>query len=104
MKSQHQMQSEETETLFLGIRHYFVLLVLLTLLSALIGRGLYLQIYEQDFLTSQGGQRQIRVIETPAYRGAILDRFGTHSAKTFHHRLHLAELLHQHVNLIGTGS
>jgi cell division protein FtsI (penicillin-binding protein 3) len=77
MKSQHQMQSEETETLFLGIRHYFVLLVLLTLLSALIGRGLYLQIYEQDFLTSQGGQRQIRVIETPAYRGAILDRFGT---------------------------
>ena len=25
----------------------------------------------------EGGQRQIRTIETPAYRGAILDRFGT---------------------------
>ena len=77
MKTRHQMNAEETETLFLGLRHYFVLLVLSSLLGGLVGRGLYLQIYEQDFLTSQGGQRQIRVIETPAYRGAILDRFGT---------------------------
>ena len=77
MKTRHQLPAQEAETLFLGLRHYFVLLVLLSLLGGLVGRGLYLQIYEQDFLTSQGGQRQIRIIETPAYRGAILDRFGT---------------------------
>ena len=63
--------------MFLGTRHYFVLLVLISLLVGLITRALYLQVVEQDFLTSQGVQRQIRTIETPAYRGAILDRFGT---------------------------
>ncbi|MBT8435930.1 MAG: penicillin-binding protein 2, partial [Gammaproteobacteria bacterium] len=62
---------------FLGIRHSFVLLVLISLLIGLITRALYIQVVEQDFLTSQGVQRQIRTIETPAYRGAILDRFGT---------------------------
>lgn len=63
--------------MFLGTRHYFVLLVLISLLVGLITRALYLQVVEQDFLTNQGVQRQIRTIETPAYRGAILDRFGT---------------------------
>ena len=71
MKARQQLHAQETPTLFLGLRHYFVLLVLLSLLAGLVGRGLYLQIVEQDFLTSQGGQRQIRTIETPAYRGAI---------------------------------
>ena len=66
----------EAVAVFLGLRHYFVLAVLLGLLCGLVGRALYLQIVEQDFLTDQGGQRQIRTIETPAYRGAILDRFG----------------------------
>jgi len=54
-----------------------VLLVMFCLLGGLVGRALYLQVVEQDFLASQGGQRQIRVIETPAYRGSILDRYGT---------------------------
>jgi cell division protein FtsI (penicillin-binding protein 3) len=54
-----------------------VLFLLLCLLAALIGRALYLQIVEKEFLADQGGQRQIRTIETPAYRGTILDRFGT---------------------------
>jgi len=45
--------------------------------SGLVTRALYLQVVEQDFLASQGVQRQIRTIETPAYRGSILDRFGT---------------------------
>lgn len=71
------MRSEERQAVFLGSRHYFVLLVLVALLGGLVTRALYLQIVEQDFLASQGVQRQIRTIETPAYRGAILDRFGT---------------------------
>jgi cell division protein FtsI (penicillin-binding protein 3) len=65
------------QSLFFGGRHYFVLFVLLCLMAGLVGRALYLQIVEKEFLASQGGQRQIRTIETPAYRGAILDRFGT---------------------------
>ncbi len=62
---------------FLGARHYFVLLVMFGLLAGLVTRALYLQVFEHTFLASQGVQRQIRTIETPAYRGSILDRFGT---------------------------
>ena len=63
--------------MFLETRHYFVLLVLVSMLGALVARALYLQVVEHSFLADQGVQRQIRTIETPAYRGAILDRFGT---------------------------
>jgi cell division protein FtsI (penicillin-binding protein 3) len=69
-------KSEEQAVFFIG-RHYFVLLILLCLLSSLVARALYIQIVEKDFLFSQGEQRQIRTIETPAYRGTIMDRFGT---------------------------
>ncbi len=65
------------EAVFFGGRHYFVLFILLFLLISLVARALYLQIVEKEFLYSQGEQRQIRTIETPAYRGTILDRFGT---------------------------
>ncbi|MDH3859937.1 MAG: penicillin-binding transpeptidase domain-containing protein, partial [Gammaproteobacteria bacterium] len=77
MKDSAGIGKEERQAVFLGSRHYFVLLVLVSLLGGLVARALYLQIVEQDFLASQGVQRQIRTIETPAYRGAILDRFGT---------------------------
>ena len=77
MKGGADMEREVRQAVFLGPRHYFVLLVLIALLSGLIARALYLQIVEQDFLASQGVQRQIRTIETPAYRGAILDRSAT---------------------------
>ncbi len=71
------MSDTEDQAIFYTGRHYFVLLLLLCLLAALIGRALYIQIVEKEFLADQGGQRQIRTIETPAYRGTILDRFGT---------------------------
>jgi len=71
------MSDTEDRAIFYTGRHYFVLFLLLCLLAALIGRALYLQIVEKDFLVDQGGQRQIRTIETPAYRGTIFDRFGT---------------------------
>jgi cell division protein FtsI (penicillin-binding protein 3) len=69
--------TQEYRATFLVTRHYSALLLLLALLAGLVARALYLQLVEQDFLASQGVQRQIRTIETPAYRGAILDRFGT---------------------------
>ncbi|MCG6891932.1 MAG: penicillin-binding protein 2 [Gammaproteobacteria bacterium] len=77
MKRESSIDRPEYQPQFLGARHYFVLLVMFSLLAGLVTRALYLQVVEQDFLTSQGGQRQIRTIETPAYRGSILDRFGT---------------------------
>jgi cell division protein FtsI (penicillin-binding protein 3) len=77
MKRKGRISKSDGGVMFLGTRHYFVLLVLIALLAGLVTRSLYIQVVEQDFLTSQGVQRQIRTIETPAYRGAILDRFGT---------------------------
>ena len=71
------MNETKGQPVFFGGRHYLVLFVLLCLMTGLVGRALYLQIVEKEFLASQGGQRQIRTIETPAYRGAILDRYGT---------------------------
>jgi cell division protein FtsI (penicillin-binding protein 3) len=59
------------------VRHYFVLSGVVLLFVGLIGRAIYLQVIEQDFLLRQGSDRQLRVIATPAYRGAILDRNGS---------------------------
>ena len=77
MKRKHAMQTQEVPAVFFQSRHYFVLLVLVSMLGGLVARALYLQVVEHNFLAEQGVQRQIRTIETPAYRGAILDRFGT---------------------------
>ena len=71
------MKKPDTQPVFFAGRHYLVLLMLLGMLAALIWRAAYLQIVEKEFLADQGVQRQIRTIETPAYRGAILDRFGS---------------------------
>ena len=76
MKQTVDSQTENQAVFFTG-RHYLVLSLMLCLLAGLVGRAFYLQIVEQEFLADQGGQRQIRIIETPAYRGAILDRHGS---------------------------
>ncbi len=68
-------ESNATTSFFAG-RHYFVLVVLIALFSGLLGRAVYLQIYDQRFLLGEGSQRQIRTIETAAYRGTIFDRSG----------------------------
>jgi len=71
------MSDTSDQVKFYTARHYFVLFVLVSLLAGLVVRAVYIQIVEKDFLASQGVQRQIRTIETPAYRGTIFDRFGT---------------------------
>ena len=77
MKRESSIDRAEYQPQFLRARHYFVLVVMFSMLAGLVTRALYLQVVEQDFLADQGVQRQIRTIETPAYRGSILDRFGT---------------------------
>ena len=49
---------------------------LLVLLLGLLGRSLYLQRIDNDFLQEQGSSRYSREIDVPAHRGRIVDRFG----------------------------
>lgn len=49
---------------------------LLALLVGLLGRSLYLQRIDHDFLQEQGSSRYSRDIDVPAHRGRIVDRFG----------------------------
>ncbi len=69
--------SDNNSTSFFAGRHYFVLVALMLLFSSLVVRSAWLQVYNQEFLLDEGSQRQLRTIQTPAYRGSILDRFGS---------------------------
>lgn len=42
----------------------------------LIGRVTFLQIFQFDYLSSEGANRQLRTVEIPAHRGDLLDRSG----------------------------
>jgi cell division protein FtsI (penicillin-binding protein 3) len=43
---------------------------------ALLGRAVYLQTFDNQFLQDQGKERHLRVVQIPAHRGMILDRNG----------------------------
>jgi len=49
---------------------------LLLLGLALVVRAVHLQVFDKGFLHSQAQDRHLRVLETPAHRGMILDRHG----------------------------
>jgi len=49
---------------------------LAVLFLVLLGRSLYLQWLDNDFLQGQGAARSSRALEIPAHRGRIVDRFG----------------------------
>ena len=50
--------------------------VLALLFAGLVGRSLYLQWIDNEFLQSQGSARHSRELEVPAHRGRIVDRSG----------------------------
>ena len=52
------------------------LIVLGIAASGIVVRAGYLQLVHKDFLQDQGDERFLRVVETPAHRGMILDRNG----------------------------
>jgi cell division protein FtsI (penicillin-binding protein 3) len=60
-----------------GWRARFVLGAILLAFLALLGRALYLQGMNQDFLQAKGEARYGRIVEIPASRGAIADRNGS---------------------------
>lgn len=49
---------------------------LLLLGLALVVRAVHLQVFDKGFLHGQAQERHLRVLETPAHRGMILDRHG----------------------------
>lgn len=57
-------------------RARLVLLMLLGAMGALIGRAVYLQAINNEFLIGKGESRYERVLQVPATRGRILDRNG----------------------------
>ena len=59
-----------------GLRARVVFGTLLVLFAGLLGRSLYLQRFDNDFLQEQGSSRYSRDLDVPAHRGRIVDRFG----------------------------
>lgn len=57
-------------------RLLFVLIMLAVLSLGVLGRMLYLQLVEQDFLQGQGDMRSVRTVTLNALRGIITDRLG----------------------------
>ena len=53
MKRESSIDRAEYQPQFLRARHYFVLLVMFSVLAGLVTRALYLQIVEQDFLADR---------------------------------------------------
>lgn len=57
-------------------RRWVLLSMLIFAGSALIWRAVDQQIFETDFLKSEGQRRHLRIVEVPAHRGMITDRAG----------------------------
>lgn len=57
-------------------RWCFLLTIMLIAMVVLIGRAVYLQVLDRQFLKRQGDLRHIGVLPVPAHRGRIFDRNG----------------------------
>ena len=59
------------------VRNAIVLLFMLGGIVLLAARAIYLQVFNSDFLQSQGNQRHSRLVKDNSHRGMILDRHGS---------------------------
>ena len=75
MRARH-VRRDVAEARLPGLRAPVVFGGLLALFALLLGRSLYLQSIDFEFLQGQGSSRYSRDLEIPAHRGRILDRFG----------------------------
>ncbi len=57
-------------------RWHLLLMSLLLALTVLIGRAVYLQVLDRQFLQKQGDMRHVDVLPLPSHRGRIIDRNG----------------------------
>lgn len=58
------------------IRRKMLMGFMLSAMMALVGRAVYLQVFNKEFLQDKGDLQHITVIDVPAYRGQIKDRNG----------------------------
>ncbi|MFK8080850.1 MAG: peptidoglycan D,D-transpeptidase FtsI family protein [Granulosicoccus sp.] len=65
-----------TNTMAWSWRRGVVIAGFAVLALVLIGRVTYLQVFEYDYLSTEGANRQLRTVEIPAHRGDLLDRSG----------------------------
>ncbi|WP_309544661.1 penicillin-binding transpeptidase domain-containing protein [Alkalilimnicola ehrlichii] len=68
-------QQEESQSVVLW-RPTLLLVFFVALAGVLLWRALSLQILDREFLQNQGDARHLRVVEMPAHRGAVTDRYG----------------------------
>lgn len=57
-------------------RRKLLLGTMMLAMSILVGRAVYLQIFNKDFLQDKGDMQHVGVVPVPAYRGQIKDRNG----------------------------
>lgn len=57
-------------------RWRFLLVAILAAMTVLIGRAIYLQVFNNEFLKHQGDLRHVGIMPVPAHRGRIIDRNG----------------------------
>lgn len=58
------------------IRHKLLMSFMLTAMMTLVGRAVYLQVLNKEFLQDKGDLQHISIVGAPAYRGQIKDRNG----------------------------
>ncbi len=68
--------SRRKDTVLYPYRRSFMLACLALAAATLLGKAVYLQVLEKQFLLSQGKARHLRVVTLPAHRGMITDRNG----------------------------
>jgi cell division protein FtsI (penicillin-binding protein 3) len=57
-------------------RWRLLLVVMLAAMTVLIGRAVYLQVLDKQFLKQQGDLRHVDILPVPSHRGRIIDRNG----------------------------
>lgn len=67
--------ARKTSPVYRG-RRLFLMLVLLAGIFVLLGRAVYLEVYQQEWLQKQADKRHSRNVTVTAHRGLILDRNG----------------------------
>jgi len=74
MNVQRHIQTEPVKQKKYVVRHWLLLGVMLTGMLLLVGRAIFLQVVDTQFLKQQGDRRHVGVVSVSAYRGKILDR------------------------------
>ncbi|MDD5275468.1 MAG: penicillin-binding transpeptidase domain-containing protein [Methylovulum sp.] len=69
-------RTARTPTKDFSNRRKFLLIFMMGCMGLLVGRAVYLQVFNKEFLQNEGDDRQVDEVVMPAYRGMIKDRNG----------------------------